>query len=74
MLAINTFDFHNVIVFSCICCESVHLLAEPQIPQPLVPKVTARWSVATDKDGTRRLVQHWFKNDDLVHRYSRSSR
>lgn len=66
MSAINLFAFHNVAVFARTGCACQRIFAEDAVQQPLVPKVTPRWRVETDKDGTRRLVQHWFKNEITV--------
>lgn len=62
MSAINTFAFQNFLCSprtsrACLCMfaeETVHVHHEPA--------VTARWSLETSSDGSRRLVRHWFKN------------
>lgn len=66
MSAITTFAFQNAIVVPRAGCACLRIVAEDAICQPLVPKVTPRWTVETDKDGTTRLIQHWFKNETTV--------
>ena len=63
MSAINTFAFQNVMFlprtgYACAC-----MFAEETVPQTHEPGVTARWTMETNPDGTRRLVRHWFKNE-----------
>ena len=64
MSAIHTLTFHNILVFPRTHCASVRVIAEDVIEQPRIPVVSPRWSVETGPDGARRLVQHWFKNDE----------
>ena len=64
MSAINTFDFQNVMflprtAYACAC-----MFAEETVPHTHAPVVTARWTMETNPDGTRRLVRHWFKNEN----------
>jgi hypothetical protein len=42
----------------------MRIFAEDVVQQPRAPVVNAKWSVETGPDGTRRLVQYWFKNDE----------
>jgi hypothetical protein len=64
MSAINTLTFQSVFVFPRTHCACMRIVAEDVIEQAPVPIVSPRWSVETGADGTRRLVQHWFKNDE----------
>lgn len=66
MSAINTFAFQNVMFlprtgYACAC-----MFAEGTVRQRHEPVVTARWTMETNPDGTRRLVRHWFKNETKV--------
>jgi hypothetical protein len=66
MSAINTFAFQNVLFlprtgYACAC-----MFAEEAVRQTHDPVVTARWTMETNPDGTRRLVRHWFKNETKV--------
>ena len=63
MSVVTTFAFHNIFVTPRTSCECVRIFAEDTIQQPVAPKVTATWRVETDKDGTARLVRHWFTNE-----------
>jgi hypothetical protein len=42
------------------------MFAEEAVRQTHDPVVTARWTMETNPDGTRRLVRHWFKNETKV--------
>lgn len=64
MSAIHTLTFHNVLVFPRTRCACVRIVAEDVIEQLRLPVVSPRWNVEIGPDGTRRLVQHWFKNDE----------
>ena len=66
MSAINTFAFQNVMFLPRTGCACGCMLAEEAVRQTLEPVVTARWTMETNSDGTRRLVRHWFKNETKV--------
>ena len=66
MSAIDTFAFHNVIVFPRTRCAPVRAFAEDVIQNSHVPFVTPRWTVEIGDDGTQRLVQHWVKSEKPV--------
>ena len=64
MSTINTFAFQNAMFlprtgYACAC-----MFAEETFQQTHEPAVTARWTVETNPDGTRRLVRHWFKSEN----------
>jgi hypothetical protein len=42
------------------------MFADETVRQTHEPVVTARWTMETNPDGTRRLVRHWFKNETKV--------
>ena len=64
MSANGTFAFQNVIVFPHTrrACACACVFAEDSVRQMHEPVVTARWTIETSQDGTRRLVRHWFEN------------
>ena len=66
MSAINTFAFQNVMFLPRTGCACACVFAEETVRQTHEPVVTARWTVETNPDGTRRLVRHWFKNATKV--------
>ena len=66
MSAINTFAFQNVMLLPRTGSACACMFAEETARQTLEPVVTARWTMETDPDGTRRLVCHWFKNETKV--------
>ena len=64
MSAIHTLTFQNVLVFPRTHCACMRIVAEGVVQQPLAPVVNAKWTVETAAEGTRRLAQHWFKNEE----------
>ena len=56
MSAINTFAFQNVMLLPRTGSACACMFAEETARQTLEPVVTARWTMETDPDGTRRLV------------------
>jgi hypothetical protein len=42
----------------------MRIFGEDVIQTPRMPVVSPRWSVEIGADGSRKLVQHWFKNDE----------
>lgn len=65
MSAINTFAFQNLMI-ARTRSASMCVFTEETVRQTHEPVVTARWTVETNPDGTRRLVRHWFKNETKV--------
>ena len=66
MSAINTFALQNVMLLSRTGCACAGMFAEETVRQTHEPVVTARWTMETNPDGTRRLMRHWFKNETKV--------
>ena len=66
MSAINTFAFQNLMLIPRTRSASMCVFTEESVRQTHEPVVTARWTVETNPDGTRRLVRHWFKNETKV--------
>jgi len=66
MSAINTFAFQNVLFLPHTGCACASMFAEETVRQTHGPVVTARWTMETNPDGTRRLVRHWYKNETQV--------
>ena len=64
MSAINTFAFQNVLFLPRTGCAYLCRFAEETVRQRHEPAVTARWTMETNPDGTRRLVRHWFKSEN----------
>jgi len=63
MSAINTFAFQNLVFLPRPGCACTCVFAEETVRQTHEPVVTARWTMETNPDGTKRLVRHWFKNE-----------
>ena len=66
MSAINTFAFQNLMLIPRTRGSSLCVFMEETVRQTHEPVVTARWTVETNPDGTRRLMRHWFKNKTKV--------
>jgi hypothetical protein len=66
MSAINTFAFQNLMISPRTGCACACLFAEETAQQTREPVVTARWTMETSPDGTRRLARHWYKNETKV--------
>lgn len=62
MAAINLLTFPGVFTLPHTGCTSVCGHAETHVPVMRVPVVSARWTVEINRDGTRRLVEHWSAN------------
>ena len=63
MSAINTFAFQNLMLIPRTRCACTCMFGEETVRQTNEPVVTARWTMETNPDGTKRLVWHWFKNE-----------
>jgi hypothetical protein len=72
MSAISTFAFRNVIIFPGSRCACAHVCVPEVIQQAPAPGVRAKWTVETEQDGSRRLVQHWFREETSVESSRRS--
>ena len=66
MSAINTFAFQKVMFLPRTGHAGACMFGEETVPHTHAPVVTARWTMETNSDGTRRLVRHWFKNETKV--------
>jgi len=64
MSAINAFAFENILVLPRTCCECVPVVAEDVVPSSQVPVISPSWRVEIGSDVVRKLVQHWFKNEE----------
>ena len=62
MSAINELTFPSIFAFPHTCCECVRERVDTHVPVMRVPYVSARWTVETNSDGTRRLVERWSVN------------
>jgi len=62
MSAINELTFPTIFAFPHTCCECVRERVDTYVPVMRVPHVSARWTVETNSDGTRRLVERWSVN------------
>jgi hypothetical protein len=62
MSAINVLTLSNVAFLPRTCRECVRDHADTHVPVTRVPIVSARWSVETNDDGSRRLVERWAIN------------
>lgn len=63
MSAITLFSIAHPLVMPRICCESVRVaVREDSVLYNQEPAVRSRWSVESDQQGNRRLVNRWFNN------------
>ena len=62
MSAINALIFPTIFAFPQACCDRVCGHAETHVPIIRTPVVSAQWTVETNNDGTRRLVERWEVN------------
>ncbi|MGA2902487.1 MAG: hypothetical protein ABSD98_01540 [Candidatus Korobacteraceae bacterium] len=62
MSAINVLTFPSILVSPQTCCECVRDHADTHVPVTRAPVVSGRWTVETNGDGTRRLVERWSIN------------
>ncbi len=62
MAAISVLTFPSIFALPRTCCESVRHHADTHVPIARVPVVSARWTMETNGDGTRRLVERWSFN------------
>jgi hypothetical protein len=62
MSAINVLSFPKIFDFPQACCDCVCGHAEAYVPVIRTPFVSARWTVETNGDGTRRLIERWSIN------------
>lgn len=64
MSAINVLIFPKIFDFPQAFCGCVCSHAETHIPVIRTPIVSARWTIETNSDGTRRLVERWSIHQD----------
>jgi hypothetical protein len=62
MSVINALALNHLVVWLHTHCERLHNVLECVIQNSREPVVSSQWTVEIDKDGTRRLVEHWSKN------------
>ena len=62
MSAISVLTFPTIFAFRQACRDRVCGHAETHVPVIRTPMVSARWTVETNSDGTRRLVEQWSVN------------
>ena len=74
MSTIQAFAFENILALPRTCCECVPVVTEDVIRYSRVPAVSSRWTAEKGPDGTRNLVQHWFKNEERSESVKRTRR
>jgi len=62
MAAINVLTFPGIVALPQTCCACVCDHADTYVPVIRAPVVSARWSVETNDDGSRRLIERWSIN------------
>jgi hypothetical protein len=65
MSAITVLTFPQISAFPQTCCKGFCGHAETHIPLIRTPVVSARWTVEPGREGTGRLVERWFINQNV---------
>jgi hypothetical protein len=62
MAVVNILTLPDIFALPRAGCECVCERADTHVPMVRIPVVSARWTVETNGDGSRRLVEHWCVN------------